>query len=280
MVMINEHRRAAIRRYADKALSPGGLQKIIHDPWAIGRAIRTLASNRNLRTVSAEELLRDAETSIRALAHLAPRVKRPPFNEWLPMRANGEIEELGQYFKSRGSDKSTDHDYFEVYGSILCPKRKEPLRILEIGLGTNNLAFQSNMGLGGRPGASLRAFRDWAPKATLFGADIDRGVLFAEDRIKTYFVDQTEPATLRELAQCVGTGFDLIIDDGLHLPHAGLNTIEALLPLLRPDGTMVIEDIDPIHLDYWKTAAAVLTDHDTYIAERRGGHLFVIRKKK
>jgi hypothetical protein len=280
MVMINEHRRAAIRRYADKALSPGALQKIIHDPWAIGRAIRTLASNRNLRTVPDGELLRNAEASISALAHLAPKAKRLSFDDWLPIRTNGEIEELGQLFKSHGSDKSTDHDYFEVYGSILCRKRNEFLRILEIGLGTNNLAYQSNMGLGGRPGASLRAFRDWAPKADVFGADIDRGVLFAEDRIQTYFVDQSEPATLRELAQCVGTGFDLIIDDGLHLPHAGLNTIEALLPLLKLDGTMVIEDIDPLHLDYWKTAAAVLTHHETYLAERRGGHLFVIRKKK
>jgi SAM-dependent methyltransferase len=188
-------------------------------------------------------------------------------------------DELGILFKQHGSDKSTEHDYYEVYGSILADKRNKPIRILEIGLGTNNLAFQSNMGLGGRPGASLRAFRDWAPKAEVIGADIDRGVLFEEERIKTRFVDQTDPGSLAELASKVGSGFDLIIDDGLHLPHANLNTIEALQPLLNPRGTLVIEDIDPIHLHYWRAAAGVLSGCDTSLVERRGGWLFIMRPR-
>ncbi|HZC39002.1 MAG TPA: class I SAM-dependent methyltransferase [Sphingomicrobium sp.] len=167
-----------------------------------------------------------------------------------------------------------------MYGSILAGKRDEPLRVLEIGLGTNNLAFQSNMGLGGRPGASLRAFRDWAPKAEIFGADIDTGVLFQEKRISTYFVNQTEGSSLHALAEQVGANFDLIIDDGLHLPHSNLNTIEALLPLLKSNGTMVIEDIDPIHLHYWQVASAVLSRFDTQLVERLGGYLFIIRSKK
>lgn len=276
--MLNEHRRAAIKRYAKKAFSSEGLIKLLREPAAIGRAVRTLASNRNLRTVPAVELLRDAEASVRALARLASKPPQACFSEWLPVVANRDVIELGELFRTHGSDKSTDHDYFEVYGSILSGKRNQPLRILEIGLGTNNLSFQSNMGLGGRPGASLRAFRDWAPMSEVFGADVDTGVLFEEDRIKTYYVDQTEPATLEALADRVGAEFDLIVDDGLHLPHSNLNTIAALLPLLKPDGTMVIEDIDPIHLHYWETAASVLAGSETYLTERRGGYIFVIRR--
>lgn len=268
--MLNEHRRAALRRYAGKAFEPGAIRKLVTDPGRITRTVKTLAANRNLRTVPPEELLRDAEAAVHALARLAPKPELPQF----PIRHTADVRELGALFRKHGSDKATDHDYYEVYGSAL--DRNKRLRILEIGLGTNNLAFQSNMGLGGRPGASLRAFRDWAPKAEVFGADIDRSVLFEEERIKTFFVDQTDPASLSNLAAQVGSGFDLIIDDGLHLPHANLNTIEALLPLLT--GTMVIEDIDPIHLHYWH--ATVLSGFDTWLTERRGGYLFIIRKTR
>jgi len=271
--MLNEHRRSALRRYAGKALSADGLARVLRDPATLGRAVRTLTTNRNLRTVPPSELLRDAEASVQALARL---FGTKPSSE-LSVARSLDATELGELFRKHGSDKSTDHDYFEVYGSILAEKRNEPLRILEVGLGTNNLAFQSNMGLGGRPGASLRAFRDWAPMADVFGADIDRGVLFTEDRINTFFVDQCDTASLQSLSAQIGSNFDLIIDDGLHLPHANFNTIEALLPLLKSDGTMVVEDIDAVHLDYWRVARAVLSDYDTILAERRGGWIFVIK---
>ena len=252
-----------------------GWETDIRAPAVIARTVRTFATNRNLRTVPATELLRDAEDAVHALARLAGSRDAD-----FPIVHSPAIDELADLLHRHGSDKSTIHDYYEVYGSILADKRHEPLRILEIGLGTNNLAFQSNMGLGGRPGASLRAFRDWAPKAQVFGADIDRGVLFEEERIKTFFVDQTKPETLQAVAQSVGSGFDLIIDDGLHLPHANLNTIEVLLPLLKPDGTMVVEDIDRIHLHYWRAAQAVLPQHDTCLTERRGGWIFIIGAKR
>lgn len=191
--------------------------------------------------------------------------------EW-PTDVSPDTAELGELFRKHGSDKSTHHDYYEVYGSLI--NRHEPLRILEIGLGTNNIDTPSNMGLGGSPGASLRAFRDWAPKAEVYGADIDRRILFEEDRIKTFFVDQTDPASLKALVSQVGSGFDLIIDDGLHEPHANLNTIEALLPLLKPSGAMVIEDIEKSHLPYWHTASRFFDN--TKLVSRLGGYLFVL----
>lgn len=269
LAVVNQHRRRAFARYARKAFSPGGAAKLAN-PATIGRALKTLTANRNLRTVPADELLSNAEAAIAALARIAPKP-----SDRLSLRPSIDTDELGDLFARHGSDKSTEHDYYEVYGSLLDGKRNDPLRILEIGLGTNNLAFQSNMGLGGRPGASLRAFRDWAPNAEVSGADIDRGVLFEEERVKTYFVDQTDTASLADLASKVGGSFDLIIDDGLHLPHANLNTIEALLPLLKPSGAMVIEDIETEHLNWWRAAA--IPSCKTYLIERRGGWLVVIK---
>ena len=265
--MVSQLRRNAFKYYVGKALSLAGVSKIVRDPAVFLRAVKTLVGNRNLRSVPAEELLSDSENAVHALARLAG----PSGTDW-PTGLDPNTVALGELFFKYGSDKSTHHDYHEVYSALL--NRNEPLRILEIGLGTNNLAIQSNMGLNGRPGASLRAFRDWAPNADVLGADVDRGILFQDERISTFFVDQTDAGSLKMLASEVGSNFDLIIDDGLHLPHANFNTIEALLPLLKPGGTMVIEDIDPIHLHYWHVASAILKD--TRLLKRRGGYMFVI----
>lgn len=270
------------RRVRSKFLSAQGIAKVVRDPTTIYRTIKTFATDRNLRRIPTSELLNESLHAIAALSRLSERRPTIPFAEWLPIiRNHPDVDELGSLLEERGSDKSTEHDYFEIYGSILHGRRYDRFNLLEIGLGTNNLAIQSNMGLGGHPGASLRAFRDWAPQAHIVGADIDAGILFWEDRIETYWVDQTNPDSLAALAATVqDRRFDLIIDDGLHLPHSNFNTIEALLPLLTDDGILVVEDIDPVHLDYWTVAMSALVRYDTYLVERLGGWMFLIRTQR
>lgn len=173
---------------------------------------------------------------------------------------NGAINELGDLFNAYGSDKASTHDYHRVYAALLEPLRNKSIRILEIGLGTNNIDIQSNMGCGGRPGASLRAFRDWVPDAMVFGADVDERILFAEERIETYFVDQTKPQTLRELsAKFEPHSFDLIIDDGLHIPEANINTVNFALSLLKDTGILVVEDVAEEYFEFWYTVFALLS---------------------
>ena len=70
---------------------------------------------------------------------------------------------------------------------------------MEVGLGSNNTELLSNMGSDGKPLASLRAWRDYFPNAQIYGADIDKDILTNEERIKTFFVDQTKPDTIREM---------------------------------------------------------------------------------
>jgi hypothetical protein len=94
--------------------------------------------------------------------------------------------------------------------------------ILEVGLGTDNDAVASNMGAAGKPGASLRAFRELLPHARIYGADVDRSILFDEENIQTFFVDQTDFQSIDALDEAIGHDFDLIIDDGLHSPDANL----------------------------------------------------------
>ena len=170
-----------------------------------------------------------------------------------------DCKDLAALFAQHGSDKSTVHNYYLMYAAILKGKRDLPLNILEIGLGTNNTSLPSNMGKDGKPGASLRTWRDWAPKSTVFGADIDMNILFSEERITTHYVDQTDPSSLKTLAeQLHGTNFDLIVDDGLHNPWANLNTLHFALDLLKPGAVFVVEDILKEYLPIWKIAVTLI----------------------
>ena len=168
--------------------------------------------------------------------------------------AAAKLKELYNYY---GSDKARYHDYHLLYGSLLS-KPTSVTAVLEIGLGTNNPRLISNMGKSGRPGGSLRAFRDFLPKAQVYGADIDRQILFEEDRITTFFVDQTDPASLAALAGLIGDHFDLIIDDGLHSPNANLAVLDFGLRKLKVGGWLVVEDIRSEALPIWQLTAAIM----------------------
>ena len=162
-------------------------------------------------------------------------------------------------FTKFGSDKSTGHNYHHLYGEIL--KNKDDIScVLEIGVGTNNLDIVSNMGTRGVPGASLRAFREYLPNATIFGADLDKRILFQDDRIQTYFVDQTDLTSLESLGKNIPDFIDLIIDDGLHSPNANLAVLAFSLKKLKNHGWLVIEDIPERAVPLWEVVAALLPD--------------------
>ena len=146
---------------------------------------------------------------------------------------------LGKLFDSYKSDKGSNHNYHIIYSYIFHYLGiNSKLNILEIGLGTNNPDLVSSMGSSGKPGASLYSFRDYLPNAAIYGADIDKEILFESERIKTTYVDQLEMSTFDELSKTFGNiYYDLIIDDGLHSIGANLNTLLfALNRLKQMDG--------------------------------------------
>ena len=87
----------------------------------------------------------------------------------------------------------------------------------------------------------------------MYGADIDRNILFQEDRIKTFYCDQLDVSSIRELwsnAELQG-GADIIIEDGLHTFDANVSFLEGSLDQLRPGGTYIVEDILSNHIEDW-----------------------------
>ena len=195
-------------------------------------------------------------------------------------KARSAAIKLEQLFNKYGSDKSTSHNYHHLYGMILSDPEKIA-NLLEIGLGTNNIDVASHMGNSGKPGASLRAFRDFLPGAKIFGADVDRRILFEEDNIKTFFVDQAKPESFDALARAVNCKLDVIIDDGLHSPNANIASLTFACKNLRKGGWFVVEDIGAAALPVWRVVSTLLpNEYRSQIISAREGTLFVLRRNE
>jgi len=156
-----------------------------------------------------------------------------------------------KYGSDKGENQSSGHPYTwpahtfaDYYSRLFDHCRNSVTRVFECGLGTNNPGLISSMGVKGKPGASLRVWRDYFPNAQIFGADIDKDVLFSEERIQTYYIDQTNPQAIAATWKQVGLdNFDFILDDGLHAFFAGVCLFENSIARLSKQGIYVIEDV-------------------------------------
>ena len=152
---------------------------------------------------------------------------------------------------ANGSDKGhtnitvSHHNYTTLYYSLFKGMRDKPLRVFELGLGTNNTDVPSNMGPHGRPGASLYGWNQFFPTAKIFGADIDKRILFNTPAIKTYYCDQTNPQIINNMWETseLHEPFDIIVEDGLHTFHANVCFFENSIHKLADGGYYIIEDI-------------------------------------
>jgi hypothetical protein len=187
-----------------------------------------------------------------------------------------KAKELATAFDRFGSDKAT-HGYHPIYAAVF-EDIGLPEKLLEVGLGTNNEDVPSHMGARGVPGASLRAFRATFPRCEVFGADIDPRILFSEDGISTFHLDQTDPASLHVLKERLPSDLDLVIDDGLHSPNANLGVLLLGLHKVRKDGWIIIEDIAKDAEPIWQIVAVLLAPaHACYLIDAGIAYLFCVK---
>ena len=150
--------------------------------------------------------------------------------------------------KSYGSDKGLGwHNYTILYAMIFDHLREANINIFEMGIGTNFIDIPSNMGIDGKPGSSLFAWREIFPNAKIYGADIDNRILFSSDRIETFFCDQTNQESIRQLLtndQLKDIEFDIMIDDGLHTFEANYTLLINSIHKLKKGGYYIIESIN------------------------------------
>lgn len=177
------------------------------------------------------------------------------------------------------------HDYAWFYDLVLSGRRGMVKYILECGIGTRSGSLPSSMGPSGMPGASLRMWRDYFPEAIVFGLDIDQEILFTEDRINTFFVNQTNTKSINKFIHTNSSVFfDLVIDDGLHTFEAGVSLFEGIWDRLSQNGLYFIEDVEQKYLrDYIKyfrsrKIAATVARFSSYHSWVDNNCLIMIRK--
>jgi hypothetical protein len=162
-------------------------------------------------------------------------------------KATPLCEIMGRNKTDKGSVNITTswHNYTTLYYSLFKNITDKKLRVFELGIGTNNPNLESNMGIHGRPGASLYGWSEFFPNSKIFGADIDRDILFNTDRIKTFYCDQTKPEVIQNMwaEPELQDTFDIIIDDGLHFYQANITFFENSIHKINSKGYYIIEDI-------------------------------------
>lgn len=156
--------------------------------------------------------------------------------------------EICLLYKKYGSDKKGEvskgeHNYSIFYNEIFKTIKHNALDIFELGLGTNNPNLPSSMGINGKPGASLYALEEYFSNACIYGADIDKDILFQTEKIKTFYCDQTDPVSINNLWNIINKKMDLIIEDGLHEYHANYCFLINTLTHLKDNGIYVAEDL-------------------------------------
>ena len=131
-----------------------------------------------------------------------------------------------------------NHSYTEVYYNLLKEKRDKIEKVMEIGI---------------HKGGSLRMWRDFFPVAQIYGLDNHKELLFEADRIKCFFAEQNEEASLLKTIDDIGKDFDLIVDDGSHEVEDQILSFKTFFPIIKNGGIYVIEDVFDENLDKVKT---------------------------
>lgn len=143
------------------------------------------------------------------------------------------LDPLTRIAIKHGTDKFGAHLYTPEYERLFRPLRDKPIKLLEIGVG----GYHSPLG----GGLSLATWAEYFPHAAIVGLDIEEKRLDLDPRITIVRGSQTDPDVLDEVSRLHGP-FDIIIDDGSHLPQDVLTTFRKLYPAMTETGFYVIED--------------------------------------
>lgn len=165
------------------------------------------------------------------------------FRESLADIANRHGTDKGPQGPSR---RAGGHNYTDVYEAYMSARRDDEVTLLEIGIGLSGPHWQASVmhGRNAGGGASLKMWHDYFPNGTIVGVDINDASAFDGPRVRTFVVDQGEPASWsRFLADSGIDRFDYVIDDGSHRPDHQQISFSCLFDRVAPGGVYFIEDL-------------------------------------
>ena len=155
---------------------------------------------------------------------------------------NDEIDPLTRLAIKYGTDKWGPHFYTPIYHAHFSHMRDKPVHLLEIGVGGYNLAKVG--------GASLSMWADYFPKGHIVAFDTGEKRLALDPRIQVRKGSQDDPVFLAQMSEEHGP-FDIVIDDGSHIPKHVAASFNILFPKLAERGYYVIEDVQTCFWPQW-----------------------------
>lgn len=144
------------------------------------------------------------------------------------------VDPLTRLSIRHGTDKFGPHFYTPLYHELFLGLRERPIRLLEIGVGGYDLKTAG--------GASLAMWADYFSCGEITGLDIAEKRLAPNPRIKLYQGSQDDSIVLKKICDERGP-FDIVIDDGSHVPKHVVTSFNLLFPSLVDGGLYVIEDV-------------------------------------
>ena len=137
-----------------------------------------------------------------------------------------------------GTDKWL-HGYTPYYEKHLGPRRLQPLKLFEIGVGGWEAPGDYDTLT---PGGSLAVWRDFLVRSTIVGLDINDKRVELGDRVFFERADQSRLEDLQRVVDRHGKP-DIVIDDGSHIGAHVRTSFEFLWPLMPVGSLYIIEDL-------------------------------------
>lgn len=160
----------------------------------------------------------------------------------------GELREMADGMTDKDM---TVHGFVEPYEHFFFPLKETAVRICEIGIGK---------------GGSLIIWRDYFPKAKVYGIDIDDCSDLQSERVKTFIADQADRNQLQSFIDEYGGDYDIILDDGGHRMDQQQISFGFLFKHVKPGGYYVIEDVHTSLYDYYPAYGAEEDEKNTTLS--------------
>lgn len=151
-------------------------------------------------------------------------------------RAASDLRDYVETVKTGPGIWKWDH-YLEIYEAHFARFRGKPVTLVEIGVYS---------------GGSISMWKAYfGPQCRVIGVDIEDACrIYERNGVEVMIGDQADPAFWQAFRERYPE-VDIIVDDGGHLVHQQVATLEGMLAHLRPGGVYLCEDVHGIGNDFY-----------------------------
>eukprot|EP00854_Cymbomonas_tetramitiformis_P015236 gene15236-18020_t len=165
------------------------------------------------------------------------------------------IKNLEGHMRKQGTDKACPNDrgghrgYTRYYERMFEPCRDKPVRLVKIGVKDSRSINAWRMYFTKAAHIYGIAYGDSQQAATQACDTYDRTQVVAANAPCSLFKgNQSNKTFLQHFVNITHGAFNIVIDDGSHVPSHRITTFETLWPAVLPGGVYIIEDVET---SYW-----------------------------